>query len=52
MAYEKGPIPTSIVGDSLGFILNNSNVKIPGEMNKAAPLVMLPSLLRLRMVSN
>jgi len=28
---EKGPIPTSIVGDSLGFILNNSNVKIPGD---------------------
>ena len=31
LRIEKGPIPTSIVGESLGFILNNSNVKIPGD---------------------
>lgn len=31
LRIEKGPIPTSIVGDSLGFILNSSNVKIPGD---------------------
>ena len=31
LRIEKGPIPRSIVGESLGFILNNSNVKIPGD---------------------